>query len=93
MNIAKATTNHADREPDHDRELGRAIRHALVVALGERAAQQALRHDRVRPDATGPHAAGPHRLIRAAGHMAGYGMLLALIWHQRRAPQHSAAGA
>jgi hypothetical protein len=41
------------------------------------------------PDAAGPQAAGPHRLNRAAG----YGMLLALLWRQRRVQQHSAAGA
>ncbi len=88
MDITPAKTRHADHTQDHGQELGRATRHGLVLAVGKKAAQQALRHARARA-----RAAGRRRLVHAAGHVAWSGMLLAVIWHQRRAPKRSAAGA
>jgi len=83
--IRDAAAKHADRTGDHDRKLERAIRDALVLAVGKRAADQA--HRRARSRAPGIR---PHLLIQVGGHLAGYGMLLAYIWHQRRTPKASA---
>ena len=71
---------------DRDRELERTIRDALVLAVGRRAANHALR--RARSQARG---AARHQLGRVALHLAGYGTLLPFIWHQRRTPKNSAA--
>ena len=57
----------------------------LVLAVGKRAADQALRQALSRV-----HRAGRRELRHVARHLAGYGTLLAYIWHQRRAPKHSA---
>ncbi|MCW2910089.1 MAG: hypothetical protein JWL68_4878 [Actinomycetia bacterium] len=68
-----------------DRKLERTIRDALILAVGKRAADRALRHARNKA-----HDAGQRRLGHFAGHLAGYSALLAYIWHLRRAPKHSA---
>jgi hypothetical protein len=68
-----------------DRALERTLRDALALAVSKRVADQALRRARNKA-----HAAGRHDLRRAAGHLAGYGMLLTYIWHQRRAQKQSA---
>jgi hypothetical protein len=81
----RSTTRHTNYVPDHDRELVRALRDALVLAAGERAARQALRHAR-----TKAHRGWPRRLA-ASGHLAGYASLLAVIGYQWRARQRSAA--
>jgi ferric-dicitrate binding protein FerR (iron transport regulator) len=84
--IREAVTKHADQTRDHDRELERAIREALVLAVGKRAADQAHRRAHSRA-----HGIRPRQLIHVSGHLAGYGMLLAYIWHQRRTPKDSTA--
>src|SRR5258706_15821116 len=53
---------------------------ALVLPVGKRAADQALRQARSRV----------HRAGRCELRHVGYGTLLAYIWHQRRTPKHSA---
>ena len=85
MLSGRSTTRHTDHVSDHDRELVRTLRDALVLAAGERAASQALRHAR-----TKAHRGWPHRLA-GHGHLAGYALLLALIGYQWRARQRSAA--
>jgi hypothetical protein len=74
----------ADRTKDLDRELERTIRDALVLIVGKRAAGQAIRHAR-----STTHGARQRSLIRRVGHMAGYGTLLAYIWHERRTTKQS----
>jgi hypothetical protein len=70
---------------DHDRELERAIRDALVLVVGKRAAGEAIRHARSRT-----HGARRQRgRVRRVGHMAGYGALLAYIWYERRTTKQS----
>jgi hypothetical protein len=66
-------------KPDHDRELVRAITDALALAVGKRAAHQALQHARRRH-----HADAQRRALHAAAHLAGYTALLGYIWRQRR---------
>jgi uracil-DNA glycosylase len=85
MTTTQSTSRNEDRALDRDRELERTIRDALVLAVGKRAADRALRHAR-----TKAHDGRKRRLGYAAGHLAGYGALLAFIWHLRRAPKHSA---
>ena len=75
----------ATAQPDHDRELVRAITDALVLAVGKRAAHQALRHARQRH-----HANAQRRALQAAAHLAGYSALIGYIWRQRRAAHHTA---
>jgi hypothetical protein len=84
--IREARTTRSGRTRDHDRELERAIRDALVLAVGKRAADQAHRRARGRA-----HGIRPGRLAHVTGHLAGYGMLLAYIWHQHRTPKDSPA--
>jgi hypothetical protein len=69
----------ATAQPDRDRELVRAITDALVLAVGKRAAHQALRHARRRR-----HADVHRRTVHAAAHLAGYSALIGYIWRQRR---------
>ena len=82
--IRDAAAKHADQSRDHDRKLERAIRDALVLAVGKRATDQAHRRAGSRA-----HGIRPRQLIQVGGHLAGYGMLLAYIWHQRRTPKAS----
>ena len=82
----EAETEHAGRAHDHDRELERAIQHALVLAVGKRVADQV--HRRVVSKA---HGSRPGRLIHLTGRLAPYGMLLAYIWHQHRTPKDATA--
>ena len=82
----EAETEHVGQAHDHDRELERAIRHALVLAVGKRVADQV--HRRAVSKA---HGSQPGRLIHLIGHLAPYGMLLAYIWHQHRTPEDAAA--
>jgi len=84
--IREAGTKRAGRTRDHNRELERAIRDALVLAVGKRAADRAHRRARSRA-----HGIRPRQLAHVTGHLAGYGMLLAYIWHQRRTPKDSTA--
>jgi hypothetical protein len=78
-------TTTADRTKDQDRELERAIRDALVLVVGKRAAGEAIRHARSRT-----HGARRQRsLVRRVGHTAGYGALLAYIWYERRTTKQS----
>jgi hypothetical protein len=74
----------ATAQPDHDRELVRAITDALVLAVGKRAAHQALRHARNRH-----HRNAQRRALQAAAHLAGYSALIGYIWRQRRTSQHA----
>jgi hypothetical protein len=83
MTTTQSTSGNEDRA--RARELERTIRDALVLAVGKRAANRALRHARNKA-----HDAGQRRLSHVAGHLAGYGALLTYIWHLRRAPKHSA---
>jgi hypothetical protein len=48
MTSTESTTRHANQTPDHSRELERAITDALILAVGKRAADRALRHARAR---------------------------------------------
>ena len=82
--IREEGTEHAGRARDHNRELERAIRHALVLAVGKRVAEQA--HRRAVSKA---HGGRPGRLVHLTTHLAGYGTLLAYIWH--RTPKHGTA--
>ena len=84
--INEAGAGQAGQARDHDRQLERAIRDALVLAVGKRAAAQAYRRARARV-----HRGRPRRLAHVGSHLAGYGMLLAYIWHQRRTPKRSVA--
>jgi type VI protein secretion system component VasF len=77
-------TTTAAQIKDHDRELERAIRDALVLIVGKRTAGQAIRHARRRT-----HGARQRSRVRRVGHMAGYGALLAYIWYERRTPKHA----
>ena len=74
------------QDRDRDRELVRAITDALVLAVGKRAAHHALRRARARS-----HRTAQRRVVRAAGHLAGYSALLGYIWRQRRTSHHAAA--
>ena len=85
-NTRETDTGHAGQVHDHNRELERAIRHALVLAAGKSVADQA--HRRAVSKA---HGSRPGRLIHLTGHLAGYGMLLAYIWHQHRTPKDATA--
>jgi hypothetical protein len=85
MTSTQLRTRHTPQTHDHDRELERTLRDALVLAVGTRAANQALRHARSKA-----HGGWQRRLGRTARHLAGYGPLLAYIWHLRRTPRHSA---
>jgi hypothetical protein len=82
--IREAETEHPGQARQHDRELERAIRHALVLAVGKRVAEQA--HRRAVSKA---HGGRPGRLVHLTTHLAGYGTLLAYIWH--RTPKHGTA--
>jgi hypothetical protein len=85
---AESTTGQTNQNAhrDRDRELVRAITEALVLAVGKRAAHQALLHARAKA-----HSTAQHRAVRAAAHLAGYSALLGYIWHQRRASHQPAA--
>jgi hypothetical protein len=76
MLTTESTTKQPDQNHHRDRELVRAITDVLVLAVGKRAARQALRQARAE--------AGQRRAVRAAAHLAGYSALLGYIWHQRR---------
>jgi hypothetical protein len=84
--IREAETEQAGQARHRDRELERAIRHALVLAVGKRVADQA--HRRAVSNA---HGRRPARLVHLTAHLAGYGMLLAYIWHQHRTPKRGTA--
>jgi uracil-DNA glycosylase len=81
MATTETTTKQADQnhDGDPDREMVRAITDALILAVGKRAAHQALRGARAKAGRT-----AQRRAVRAAAHLAGYGALLGYIWHQRR---------
>jgi hypothetical protein len=85
MTTSQSASRNEDRARDRDRKLERTIRDALVIAVGERAANRALRHARSKA-----HDGRQRRLAYVAGHLAGYGALLGYIWRPRRAPRHSA---
>jgi hypothetical protein len=85
MSTTQSTSRNEDRAQDRDWQLEQTIRDALVLAVGKRAANRALRHARNKA-----HDAGQRRFGNVAGHLAGYGALLAYIWHLRRAPKQSA---
>ena len=78
---AESTTGNTGRthDRDRDRELVRAITDELVLAVGKRAAHQALRRAQAKV-----HTTARHRAVRAAAHLTGYSALLGYIWHQRR---------
>ena len=80
----RSTTRHTDHVPDHDPELVRILRDALVLAAGERAASQAL-HAHAKA-----HRGWPRQLA-TPGHLAGYASLLAVIGYQWLARRRSAA--
>ena len=84
------TTTSTGSRPDgaekRDRELERAIRHALVLAAGRKAANRAVRQARVRV-----HHHAERKLGRAAAHLAGYATLLGFILYRERAHKHQAA--
>jgi hypothetical protein len=80
------SASNKDRTEDHDRELGRVIRHALVLAAGRRAANRVLRQAQIRA-----HRHAEHRLGRAAAHLGGYATLLGYIWYRERAHKRPAA--
>jgi hypothetical protein len=89
MSTTESITSPTDQDGhdrDRDRELVRALTDALVLAVGKRAAHQALRRARTRSG----HAM-QRRAVRAAAHLAGYSALLGYIWHQRRTAHHPAA--
>jgi len=77
---------HQSHDRDRDRELVRAITDALVLAVGKRAAHQALRRAQ-----TKAHGTAQRRVVRAAAHLAGYSALLGYIWRQRQTSRPSAA--
>ena len=81
-----------DTDHDRDRELVRAITDALVLAVGKRAAHQALRHARRQHEhhRDRQRRATELRALRTAAHLAGYSALIGYIWRQRRASQHAA---
>jgi hypothetical protein len=85
MTTTASTTRHPGENHDRDRELERTIRDALVLAAGKKAARQAPRHARNRA-----HGSWQRRLGHAAGHLAGYGTLLACIWYRRRTQEQPA---
>jgi hypothetical protein len=85
MPTTESTTEQADHNHNRDRELVRAITDALVLAVGKRAADQAVRRAHAKAGR-----AAQRRAVRAA-HLAGYSALLGYIWRQRRASHHSAA--
>jgi hypothetical protein len=85
MTTTQSRTRRAHQTQDRDRELERTLRDALVLAVGTRAANQALRHAR-----TKARGGWQRRLRHIAGHLGGYGPLLAYIWHLRRTTRHSA---
>ena len=90
MTTTQPKTERADQTQDRDKELQRAIRDALVLAVGKRAANRALR--RTRNNAHLGRRRRPGHLVGSvAGHLAGYGALLAYIWYQRRASGQPAA--
>jgi hypothetical protein len=84
--IGEAETGQAGQARDHNRELERAIRHALVLAVGKRVADQAYRRA-----VSKAQSSRPGRLIHLTTHLAPYGVLLAYIWHQHRAPKDATA--
>ena len=81
---AESTAAQPDRDHDRDRELVRTITDALVLAVGKRAAHQALRHARSQHEGNGQRRAMELRALRAAAHLAGYSALIGYIWRQRR---------
>jgi hypothetical protein len=78
-------TRHTHHVPDHDPELVRILRDALVLAAGERVAGQALHHARSKARRGWP------RRLAAPGYLAGYASLLAVIGYRWRARRRSAA--
>lgn len=86
MPTTESTARQVEQTHDRDRELVRAITDALVLAVGKRAAHQALRRARASSGRTAQRQAA-----HAAAHLAGYSALLGYIWHQRRTSRHSAA--
>jgi hypothetical protein len=92
QSVAESTTAQPDRNHDRDRELVRAITDALVLAVGKRAAHQALRHARRQHEhhRDRQRRATELRALRTAAHLAGYSALIGYIWRQRRTSQHAA---
>jgi hypothetical protein len=87
---AESTAAQPGHDHDRDRELVRAITDALVLAVGKRAAHQAVRHARRRYHENGQRRAVELRALRTAAHLAGYTALIGYIWRQRRTSQHAA---
>ncbi len=86
MPSTQSTTRHAGHTQDHDREPERTLRDAVVLLIGKRAGDQALRH--ARSKARGGWQL--RRLVQASRHLAGFDTLLASIGYQRRSQQRSA---
>jgi hypothetical protein len=59
---------------------------ANILAVGKKAAHQALRRARAKSDRI-----ARRRAAYAAAHLAGYTALLGYIWRHRRTAHHSAA--
>jgi len=86
MNTTESAAAQPEQTRDRDRELVRAMTDALVLAVGKRAAHQALRHARRQH-----HRNGQRRALQAAAHVAGYSALIGYIWRQRRTSHQAAA--
>jgi hypothetical protein len=85
MRTTESSPGNEDGVRERDRALERILRDALALAVSKKAADQALRQARNKA-----HGAERRDLRRVAGHLAGYGMLLTYIWHQRRTQKQSA---
>ena len=81
---AESTAAQPDRDHDRDRELVRTITDALVLAVGKRAAHQALAARPQPARRNGQRRAMELRALRAAAHLAGYSALIGYIWRERR---------
>ncbi len=86
MRTTESSPGNKDGARERDRALERTLRDALTLTVGKKVADQALRQARNQA-----HHAGRRDLRRAAAHLAGYGMLLTYIWHQRRAQKSQSA--
>jgi hypothetical protein len=85
MRTTESSPGNEDGVKGRDRALERILRDALALAVSKRVADQALRQARHKA-----HDAGRRDFRRVVGHLAGYGTLLAYIWHQRRTQKPAA---
>lgn len=85
MKAAESSPKNEDRATERERALERTLRDALALAVGEKVADHALRKARQRA-----RSALRRDSRRAAVHLAGYGALMAYIWHQRRTAKQPA---